>query len=91
MTSWSLWGKKENISNLNSPLSCSIDLVIENPDRSSKLTKNKSSCAFPKLRELRFENSENVVISENKQRGGIMFYINKNITCRELKIFPKKK
>ena len=49
MTSWCLWGKKENVNNLNSSLSCTEDLVIENPGRSFKLIKNKSSNEFPKL------------------------------------------
>ena len=55
--------KKENVSYPNSFLSCSKDLTTENPDRSYKLTKDKNSNAFLKLRELKLENSKNIVKS----------------------------
>lgn len=50
------FSKKEDVSNLNSSLSCSKDLAIKNPGSSYKLTKNKSSNGFPKLRGLRLGN-----------------------------------
>lgn len=54
------WSKEENISNSNS--SCSKDLAIRNPGRPSFSRKDKSSNAFPKLRELRLKNPINNVI-----------------------------
>ena len=45
--------KKEDVSNINSCIGYSKDLVKENPDKSDKLIKKKSNNVFIKLKELR--------------------------------------